>query len=281
MTKTYLKYKKRINILSFIVLLAWLGLCSRFAFIQLVQGSEYRAQGLKQGKTREPIAAVRGNIFDTNGIPLTKNIIHYSVAAFPKMISDKSQVTRIMNQQTGKPIDHFTKKLSTNKNFVYLSRNLPKDIGEPIAQANLKGLSIERRARRYYPHAQICGQILGFADVDDNGISGIEQRLDRFISGKPGWIVKQKDGLGGLSVNAGFPTQPAVDGSNVELTINIEYQTILQEELARRLEETKAVNATGIIINPQTGEILSVASFPDFDPNKPSKYPVETQKNKV
>ncbi len=281
MTKTFLKYRRRINLLSFLILLSWLGLCTRFAYIQVIQGGEYRAQGLKQGKIREPLTAVRGNIYDRNDTPLTKNIIHYSIAAYPKIVTDKNQIAMALNEQTGISRDQYLKKLSANKNFVYLARNLSKELGEPIANANLKGLSIERRARRYYPHVQICGQILGFADVDDNGISGIEQRLDRFISGKPGWIVKQKDGLGGKSVNVSFPSQPAIDGSNVKLTIDLEYQTILQEELARRYEETNAIGATGIIINPQNGALLSIASYPDFDPNNPSRYPIESQKNKA
>ncbi|MFC1550587.1 penicillin-binding transpeptidase domain-containing protein [Candidatus Neomarinimicrobiota bacterium] len=281
MTKTFLKYRRRINLLSFLILLSWLGLCTRFAYIQVIHGGEYRAQGIKQGKIREPLAAVRGNIYDRNDNPLTKNIIHYSIAAFPKMVADKNQIAEVLNEQTGISKDQYLKKLSSNKNFVYLARNLSKELGEPVASAKLKGLSIERRARRYYPHAQICSQILGFADVDDNGISGIEQRLDRFISGKPGWIVKQKDGLGGKSVDVSFPTQPAVDGSNVKLTVDLEYQTILQEELARRYEETNATSATGIIINPQNGAVLSIASYPDFDPNNPSQYPIESQKNKA
>jgi cell division protein FtsI/penicillin-binding protein 2 len=129
-------------------------------------------------------------------------------------------------------------------------------------------LNIERKYRRYYPHNQIAAQVLGFTDVDDEGISGIEKDFNTYLTGTAGWVYKTKGWKGKIQHKSGMPFQMPVNGCNVQLTLDLEYQSILEEELYHRQIETKAIAATGIIMNPQTGEILAMASTPGFDNNK-------------
>ena len=278
MTRVYQQYQRRISFLSLLVILAWGGLGYRLFSIQVVSGEKYYQQGHKQGQTKETLSALRGNIFDTNGIALTRNIIHYTIAADPSKVKNKQNIAEVLAQTTGKPTKYYIKKLNNKSNFTYLERNLQKKYAQPIIDKDFDGIIINRLAHRSYPQDNIGGQLVGFTNVDDVGLTGIEDIYDKQLSGIDGWIVKQRNGLGSLNLNNNYPKQDPIDGSDILLTINIEYQSVLQEELLKQLKKTKAISASGVIINPQTGAILAMASVPDFNPNKPNKSATENQK---
>ena len=147
----------------------------------------------------------------------------------------------------------------------------------------LPELITNKKSRRSYPHSNIASQIIGFTNDDDSGLVGIERYYEKFLSGTDGWVVKQKNVAGrrGSFYKSSFPIKQPIEGSNIQLTIDIEYQSILQEELQRRIDESDAKGAMGILMNPQNGNILAMASLPDFDLNNPNQYSLENQKNKV
>ena len=109
--------------------------------------------------------------------------------------------------------------------------------------------------------------MLGYTNFDDEGISGIEKDFNTYLQGTPGWVYKTKGWSGKVQHKSGMPFQEPVDGSNIQLTLDLEYQSILEEELLKRQTETNAVSATGLIMDPQTGEVLAMASTPGFDFN--------------
>ena len=281
MTRVYQYYQRRTAFLSLLVIFAWVGLGYRLFQIQIINGKEYYSQSHRQGQTKEILPAVRGNIYDTNDIPLTRNTIHYTIAADPTKINDIQQISKTMSAITGKPPKHYNKKLAQTGNFVYLERNLKKQYVQSIIGKDFNGLIIQRHSRRSYPHDNISGQLVGFTNVDGQGLSGIENKYDKYLAGENGWIVKQRTGLGETNLNNNYPKQDPLDGSDIYLTIDIEYQTILHDELEKQLKKSDALSATGLIINPQTGAILAICSVPDFDPNNPGRYPVENQKLKA
>lgn len=278
MTRIYQQYQRRISFLSLLVIFAWGGLGFRLFNIQIVSGEKYHIQGQKQSQTKEILPAVRGNIFDKNGVPLTRNIIHYTIAADPLQVKNKQYVAKELSKLTGKPVKYYLKKLNSKNNFAYLERNLQKKYAQPIVEKNIDGIIIQRNARRTYPQDNIVGQLVGFTNIDDEGLIGLEQIYNKQLAGNDGWIIKQRSGLGNVNVKNHYPKQEPVNGADIQLTINIEYQSVLQEELLKQLKKTSAVSATGIIINPQTGAILAMASLPDFNPNQPNKSATENQK---
>jgi cell division protein FtsI/penicillin-binding protein 2 len=280
-TKTYLKYRRRITVLSGIMIIAWAGLTFRLFEIQVIKGEKYRSQGIKQGQAREPLLAVRGNIYDRNDIPLTRNIIRYNIGVHPAEVEDKARLAAALSSCTGRSEDYYLKRLNSKKSFIYLERNLRKETFNALPYEVRQQFIIERHSRRYYPHANLTGQVIGFTDVDDQGLAGIEKRFDPYLRGKPGWVVKQRSGQGDIRPKSNFPYQPPEDGANIQLTLDLDYQSILREELYRRIEETQARSATGLLMNPQDGSILAMASVPDFDPNRPGQFATEYQKIKA
>lgn len=278
MTRVYQYYQRRIAFLSLLVILAWAGLGYKLFSIQVLNGKDHCIQSHKQGQIKEVLPAVRGNIYDINGLPLTRNIIHFTIAADPNKIDDTQAISKELSKITGKPSKYYSKKLNSNGNFVYLERNIKKQFVQSIIEKDFNGLIAQRHARRSYPQENIGGQLVGFTNVDDKGIAGIEKIHENYLSGENGWVIKERTGLGQLNLKNNYPKKDPVDGLDIQLTLNIEYQSVLHEELVKQFKKTNATSATGVIINPQTGAILAIASVPDFDPNNPGKYPTENQK---
>ncbi|MEA1881170.1 MAG: penicillin-binding protein [Candidatus Marinimicrobia bacterium] len=241
----------------------------------------YRKQGINQGQRQEPLLAVRGNIYDVKNTPLTRNIIHYSLAAHPSKVRDKNGFAKLISESTGNEPDYYLNKLNSKADFVYLDRNMRRDKVESILGQRIPGLVIDRKSRRSYPHTFVGSQVIGFTDVDDKGLTGIEKEYNAYLTGTHGWVVKSINGEGRSQVKTSFPIKPPIDGSNIQLTIDLEYQSILQEELSRSINETRAKGAMGVLMDPQTGAVLAMASLPDYNPNQPGSSPTENQKNRV
>ncbi len=282
MTKNYQKFRPRILFVSSLIVFIWVGLSLRLVKIMVFDSSYYRKIGFNQSQKQEPLKAVRGNIFDRNQVQLTKNIIHYSIGAHPKKILKKEELSETLSNITGRDAEIYFNKLSSNRPFVTLEPKIKRELGEKVLE-NLPDLIVERKSRRSYPHSNIASQVIGFTNTDDSGLVGIERQFEEYLSGKDGWIVKQVNVAGktGSFHKANYPKQDPDDGSNIQLTIDLEYQSILQEELQRRIDESGAKGAMGILMDPQNGDILAMASLPDFDLNNPNITPLENQKNKV
>ena len=268
MTKTYLRYRPRVAVLVVFIILSWAGLCLRLFHVQVLNGEHYQKTVVKQSQKKQVVSPTRGNIFDRKNRPLTRNIIHYTLSANPSMVIDKDGLAEEISKRTGKPKEVYLKKLNSNSKFEYLERDLQREELGSLETTSFEGLNLERKFRRYYPHNHIAAQLIGFTNLDDDGISGIEKDFNDYLKGSPGWIYKTKGWSGKIQHKSGMPFKRAVDGSNIQLTIDLEYQSILEEELKKRQLETRSSSATGIIMDPQTGEILAMATTPGFDNNQ-------------
>tara|TARA_B100001250_G_C19800172_1_gene790683 strand:- start:410 stop:2401 length:1992 start_codon:yes stop_codon:yes gene_type:complete len=267
MTKTYQKYRTRIAILIGFVLFSWVSICLRLFQVQILNGHTYQKAVIKQSQTYKEISSNRGNIFDRNERPLTRNIIHYTISANPKKVLNKNKISKALSKYTGKPEKEYLSILNSKGNFKYLERNLKNNPLDYMPDVDFEGLNIHRDYRRFYPHKKIAAQILGYTDSDEIGISGIERNFNNYLTGKSGWTYKTKGWSGKVQRKNGLPYKKPINGSNIQLTIDLDYQSILEDELTRRQIETNSISATGLIVNPQTGEILAIASTPGFDNN--------------
>jgi len=277
-TKTYLKYKTRITVLAGFILFSWAGLCARLFQVQVLNGSEYKIKVVEQSQKKQIIPANRGNIFDRNNKPLTRNIIHYTLSVNPKKVTDKIAVATAVSERTGEPKKKYIDKIDKNSNFEYLERNLQRETLGLLTNHSFTGLNIKRKYKRYYPHSSIGAQLIGYTNIDDEGISGIEKDFNKYLKGSSGWVHKTKGLSGKIQHKSGMPFNEPINGNNIQLTIDLEYQSILEQELLKRQVETNAKSATGIIINPQSGEILAMASVPGFDNNNFSESEPELHK---
>lgn len=272
--------KIRTGILFITTTFVWLVILFKLFVIQVIKAEHYQEICSRQSTNKIILKPRRGNIFDRNGNPLTMNILSYSIYAHPYLIKDKRKTARILSQITGKPERHYFFLINNNRTFVWLEKNLRIDEirSSTIDDLNIQGIVVEKKYRRYYPYGEVFAQLIGFANSNNKGLSGIELEYDPYLRGVPGWKVCYKDGRGNLLERPDIPRKNPVDGNDIFLTVDKDFQTILYEELLSVYEETNADKAMGIVMNPSSGEVLAIASVPSFDPNKPGDYPVENQK---
>tara|TARA_B100000700_G_C15062948_1_gene867189 strand:- start:3137 stop:5095 length:1959 start_codon:yes stop_codon:yes gene_type:complete len=280
-TKSFTKFRSRILFLSSIVIIVWAGLTVRFFHIQVINSNNLSDRSKRQGGTKVELSAVRGSVTDRNNNDLASNVVHYSFGIHPKKIENREKLINAFSKATGRQKNYYIERFDRQDSFVFLDRNLRYKIAEPLLGLKDKGLISNRHGYRYYPQKRIASQILGFTNVDNDGIEGIEKQFNKHLKGKNGWIVLQTDGKGRSRRNNSYPRMAPVDGSDIQLTIDLSYQAILQNELQKQIKRTGAKGAMGIIIEPSTGKILAISSLPDFDPNEAATFPPETFRNRV
>ena len=268
MTKTYKKFRSRIGALVIGVLFGYSILVFRLFQIQVIKSAQLKEVIVEQAQRKQVLQADRGNIFDRKNRPLTRNVIHYSLSAKPSLVEKKDQLALAISNRTGISKDKYLKKLNSKKEFVFLERNLQRQTLGELETEIYEGFNIERNYRRYYPHEHIASQLIGYTNVDNEGISGVEKDFNKYLTGESGWVIKTRGWKGTYQKKGGSPYQDPINGNNIKLTIDVDYQSIIQEELEKRQLETDAKAAIGVIMNPQTGEILALASTPSFNNNR-------------
>jgi cell division protein FtsI (penicillin-binding protein 3) len=282
MGNSYSTIMRRIILFTTLFVLGWVVIIARLFIIQVVESKKYQEKCNIQANLKKEVPPLRGTFYDRNGKALTLDLISYNIAAHPYLIEDKPKLARSLALDIDGDAQKYLNLLLTNKTFVWLERNVTQERFQNYDRyEKLPGLVIEKKILRYYPLGEIMGQVLGFTNSDNHGASGLELGLESHLGGKPGWLTVQKDGLGRVFVRPDLPSKEAIDGNDVVLTIDQGYQAILFEELTRAREQNRAERAMGVVINPNTGEILAMATVPSFDPNRLGAYPQEYMRNAV
>jgi cell division protein FtsI (penicillin-binding protein 3) len=236
--------------------------------IQILDHDIYQHQAERQSTNVNILPAVRGNIEDRDGNALTTNIMHYSFAVDPKVVGELdaliSQFARVFHRSES----YYRKRFTPERSFVWLERNVPFNRCEELLNLQSRGLIVQRESRRRYPYGHLVAPLIGYTDVDGKGISGLELEYDTFLRGEDGWQVLRRDAKGRVSPLSRLKRETTRDGARVTLTINIDLQSILQEEMALAYQQLTPNAIHGILMDPNTGEILALAQYPSFDPSQ-------------
>ncbi len=279
-TKAERKHLTRLKVAIVFGFLFWLLLLARISIIQLGSGREYADRAKKSTLRRETLHAERGRILDRDRKELAINLSVPSFAIDPSDVDNPGRIVRRFTSVLGRP-KGFAKRDLEEKSFLWLARKVSAETAEKIKSWNLKGIMERRETKRDYPFGSLAGQLLGYTDPDNRGIEGIEFGFDDILRGSPGWQIIQVDARGRKIHGIDFPSIAPQDGSDLVLTICAEYQMVLEEEIARVIENSSAESGIGIIMNPKTGEILAMANIPEFDPNRYSDYSPSIRRNRA
>jgi cell division protein FtsI/penicillin-binding protein 2 len=229
--------------------------------IQIVNGSKYRLAAKKQYESRISLKPARGIIFDRKMNALVSNVTRYSFAADPNMIDNKDSVASLFASVFNKDKDYYTDKLnSKNTSFVWLERRVGAELEPKLKDLNLSGVIKINESYREYNYDNLASQIIGHTDIDDNGVTGIELECNEMLGGKDGFVVMQKDGLGRKRPAVEYPRSEPVNGENYVLTLDMNIQKVIEEELAAGVLANNADGGKCIVMSVKTGEILGMAS---------------------
>ncbi|HEV2511123.1 penicillin-binding protein 2 [Bosea sp. (in: a-proteobacteria)] len=210
--------------------------------------------GLRRA-TSNAISAARPDILDRNGIQLATDIRTVSVFAEPRNILDKDEATELLTAVLPDlNAKELREKLGTKKGFVWIKREITPRQQAEVHRLGIPGVGFVPENKRVYPNGNVAAHVLGFANVDNIGIAGIEKYID-------------SQGLQDLN-GAGFAVQ-ASDLKPVQLSIDMRVQHLLRDELVKGIEKYRAIAAAGAVMDVNTGEMIALVSLPDFDPGNP------------
>ena len=255
----------------------WMGaVLARLGYLQLFCYSDYFAKAQHQQQRTYEISPMRGDIFDRKGRQLAISIPMDSVFADPAEIKEPDMVARLLSRVLDVPAEDLEAKIRDSAKPVRLAKKLSADMVERIDEMNLKGVFFQKENRRVYPQHEFLSHVLGWVDVDEKGMGGIEQELDKLIRGRPGRVMVMADGKRQFYDRNEASADP---GASVVLTIDESIQFIAEKELAIAMAETHSKSGTVVVQDPSNGALLAVANWPTFDPNDPGKFPVEKRQD--
>jgi cell division protein FtsI (penicillin-binding protein 3) len=270
---TYYKKKKfwKFAIIFLVPIIGFVAVAGRLFMIQVIDAEEYRKTAKHQHEAQTQIPAHRGNFLDRNGILLASSAQSVSFAVDPQILKDpddQKEVCQLVSRVTLQPEQDLLAKIqNSNSSFVWLCRGLSLEKSSQFDSMDIPGFIRIREPKRIFMYGQDASQIIGCTDVDNKGITGLEMSWDSLLKGKKGYMPMYRDAKGKLRPSANLPVTAARDGKSLKLTIDIELQRIVEYEINQAAAQNGCESATVAAIDPYTGEILAMASYPGYDPN--------------
>ncbi len=269
---------KKIKVFLIFFIFVFLIIVLRVIFIELIEYKKlvYKAHDLWSRDL--PIEGDRGLILDRNGIVLADNITTTSLVLIPNQLKNKDEISRNLAKILGVTKEEMDKHVYRETSIERVhpeGRRLDYKIADEIESLNYDGVYLVRESKRYYPYGNLLSHVLGYVGIDNQGLSGIELIYDKYLTGESGAIKYYSDAKGNR-LNLSEIYLDSSPGMNVYLTIDINIQLALERELNNVSSTLQADHSLGIVIDPNTGEILAMASRPTYDPNDYQKYPIET-----
>ncbi|MCK5571325.1 MAG: PASTA domain-containing protein [Bacteroidetes bacterium] len=276
-------FLRRVTVVRITLLLFFLGIVVRLVQVQVIDASKYQELARRQHEARVVLPAARGKIYDRNMKLLVSNTLFLSYGADPVDVGPAAEeIARRFAFVFNKSSSWYMSRLTdTDRRFVWLERRVPPALSRRIKASTFDGIIEMTEPRRLYHYGRLGGQVIGFTDVDHSGLDGIELQLNDRLKGTDGHVIMQRDAHGQRRPSMDYPQAEPINGADVVLTIDIGYQSIVEEELQRGVEHAQAESGLAVIVDPASGEVLAMANYPPLDPATVSKSGREPAKNRV
>ncbi len=251
---------------------------ARLYFLQVVQSSDLKVRAARQQNRSLEVSPRRGVIYDRNNNELAVSIKVDSVFVNPDEIKDTARTVGLLSSVTGVSRDVLMERLDSEKSFVWIKRKVPAAEANAVRKANLPGVYLSQEDQRFYPKRQLASHVLGYVNMDEDGISGLEYKYNDSVRGDKGRIQLRRDARGKPYQSEETPAAP---GANLITTLDQNIQYILEKEVRVAAEATRAQGIAAIVMDPHSGAILAMTSYPDFNPNEYSKYDPSMRVNRA
>lgn len=263
------------------IALGFLGLVARAAYVQVIANSFFRHQGEVRFARTLSLPANRGRVLDRNGLLLASSVPAPSVWANPEDIErDPVKLRELARLLQMSPAELDKKLQDDEKTFVWLRRQMDEPVVKDILALNIKGVYDIREYKRLYPEGEAAAHIVGFTNVEDQGQEGVELVFQKQLAGKPGSRRVIKDRLGRVVESVG-ETIPPEDGIDLQLSVDSKVQFFAYQKLREAVEENKAKAGSVVVLDAQTGEVLALANYPSYSPDKRINLSGEQLRNRA
>lgn len=268
-----------------LVALGFVGLAGRAAYVQVIGNDFFQRQGeVRFARTLE-LPANRGRILDRNGLILASSVPAASIWAIPEDVEMAKPEVRAKLKDLARlmdmPLSTLQGKLADeDKTFVWIKRQLDWDVGQQITALGLKGIYLRKEYKRQYPEGEAAAHVVGFTNVEDHGQEGMELAFDKDLAGKPGSRRVIKDRLGRVVEGVGAEVPP-VDGKDMQLSIDSKVQFFAYQKLRDTVQAHKAKAGSVVVLDARTGEVLALANYPSYVPDKRQNLTGEQLRNRA
>jgi cell division protein FtsI (penicillin-binding protein 3) len=257
-------------------------IAARLYDLQVMRYDHYAGKAERQQQRVVTLDPPRGTIYDALGRELAVSIQVDSAYAVPPEIEDPADAARkIAAVVPGLDVKRLTRHLSGDRDFIWVARKLDPPVAAKVRDLDLKGLYFLPESKRYYPMRELAAQVLGYVGTDNHGLAGLELVYDKEITGKPGVRTVLRDARRGTVISPDLSFAEPEPGHDLYLTLDATVQHIVEHELEKAVRERGAKRGSAIFLDPETGGVLAMASYPTFDPNDFGNYPVESWRNRA
>jgi cell division protein FtsI (penicillin-binding protein 3) len=249
--------------------------------LQVLQGDTLMRLGQRQHLKEWIVLPKRGAFLDRAGEPLALSMESQSVYARPHRIQEAARVSQNLAEILNLLPAEVRQKISSDKPFVWIKRQVSAPEAEKIQALNLDGIGMFYEPNRHYPQGHLAGQLIGFVGRDSEGLEGLELKYNDYVRGATGSSVAERDALGRRVLVQGVEGLQIPPGSDIHLTLDTSIQHMAEKELEAAILKYRAKAGVAIVVEPRTGEVLAMANYPSFDPNHYAKQTAEQRRNRV
>ncbi|MGO9014507.1 MAG: peptidoglycan D,D-transpeptidase FtsI family protein [Dissulfurispiraceae bacterium] len=270
--------KKRAIMVNTIITFTFVAVIFRLADIMLVNHQWFLDKARDQQIKKEIVPVRRGIIFDRKGRELAINLDTESVYCDPAEITSPDRVAAALSQTINNKPDVILTRLSANNRFNWIERKVSLDETQRIRNMKLGGIGFVPEIKRFYPEGSLASHIIGFVGVDNNGLEGVEKSFEKYLSAVSERVSVVRDAKGNALSDG---VRKEIKGNNIILTIDEGLQYIVEKNLDEAVAQWKASSATVIMMDPNNGEVLAMASRPTYDLNNPSEVTAAKRRNRA
>ncbi len=257
---------------------------ARLFVLQIVDAPEYARLASAQRLKVVEFPARRGAIYDRSGRPLAISVDLQTVFADPALVTNATAVASKLAPVLDMRAAALRAKLRGTRpgsRFEYIARQVEPKVANKVKALRLAGVFMEAEPKRFYPNGRVASQLLGFVDIDGMGLSGLETQYEDILKGRPGEMSLEQDPSGRSLPQAEYTYDRPEPGRSLFLTIDKDIQYSTELALADAAERFHAAEASAIVLDPRSGEVLAMANVPSFDPNKFWRFDEETYRNRA
>ncbi len=267
------------------IALGFVALAGRAAYVQVFGNAFFLHQGAVRYARTLVLPANRGRILDRNGLLLASSVVAPSVWAIPEDVQRNDSSVRAklrqMSRLLGMSWQELDKKLQDeDKTFVWIRRQVDEPVAKQVMELGIKGIYLQKEYKRQYPEGEAAAHVVGFTNVEDNGQEGIELAFNKDLAGKPGSQRVIKDRLGRVVEGVG-ETVPPLDGKDIQLSIDSKVQFFAYQKLRDAVTFNKAKAGSVVVLDALTGEVLALANYPSYVPDKRRNLSGEQLRNRA
>ena len=261
-------------------------LVARAAYVQSIDADTLAGEADKRSLRKDKILSVRGSVLDRNGQLLSVSVPMSAVVADPKTmlkenaLADKARISALA-EVLGMSVNDLVRKIEKHRQsgFLYLARQVEENKANYVKDLKIKGIFFENEARRFYPQVEKMAHLIGYTDIDGNGIEGIEKSFNALLVGKDGSRLVRKDKRGNVVEN--IANERKYDAQDVTLSIDEKLQSMVYHEIKKAVAENKAESGTAVLVDVRTGEVLAMANAPSYNPNNRVGVKAELMRNRA